>query len=153
MTAKVNPNPCKNPPNTVPYIPADPDSDPSFSDYSLSESSESSDNEYYKWIRGAKKDKNKLWSKTRSDDPIKKCVNITAKILIAAYKSNFVKDEDSLQCRVYFLFFMNSLKIVLSPFSETYMLLMDYPSIRGEELPYHAKNATWKFCMHIYMCK
>ena len=23
------------------------------------------------------------------------------------------------------------------------MLLMEYPSIRGEEIPYYAKNATW----------
>ena len=45
---------------------------------------------------------------------------------------------------------MNSLKIVLSPFSETYMLLMDYPSIRGKEIPYHAENPTWNIlCAYI----
>ena len=48
VTPKVIPNQCSNPPNPLPYIPADPDSDPSFSDSSLSNSSDSSENEYYK---------------------------------------------------------------------------------------------------------
>ena len=42
--------------------------------------------------------------------------------------------EDTLKHRVYLISFINSLKIVLSQFSETYMLLVDYPSIRGEYL-------------------
>ena len=68
------------------------------------------------------------------DDRIKKCAKLTSNIPKAAYKSKVVKlklEEDLLQLRVYLISFMNSLKIILSQFSEKYMLLMDYPSIRG----------------------
>ena len=73
-------------------------------------------------------------------------MKLTAKLLTSAYKSRVINsklDKDQPQLRFYDLSFMNSLKIVLSQFSETYMLLMDYPSIRGRKLPYYAKNATW----------
>ena len=87
-----------------------------------------------------------LWVKTRFYDPIKKWSNITAKLLTLDYKPrvmNFKLDEDLLHHRVYFLSFMNSLPILFSPISELYMLLMDYPSTRGEELPYYSKKSTW----------
>ena len=59
--------------------------------------------------------------------------------------------EDPLQHQVYFLSFMISLKIVLSQFSQAYMLLMDHPSIKGEEIPYYAEKATWNLlCAYIY---
>ena len=45
---------------------------------------------------------------------------------------------------------MNSLEILLSQISETYMLLMDYPWIRGEEIPDYAKKATWNL-LHAYI--
>ena len=45
---------------------------------------------------------------------------------------------------------MNSLKIVLLELTETYMLLMDYPSIIGEELPHDSKKATWNI-LHAYI--
>ena len=48
MTTKLNPKPRYYPPNPVTNVPYDPDSDPSFSDSSLSDSSDSSDDEYYK---------------------------------------------------------------------------------------------------------
>ena len=48
VTARVNTKPRKNPPNPVPYVPIDPNSDPSLSDSSLLDSSDSSDDEYYK---------------------------------------------------------------------------------------------------------
>ena len=121
MTTKGNPNPRNNPTNTVQYVPANPDSDPSFSDYSLSESYDSSDEEYYKGRQRAKKDKNTLWRKTRFYDPIKNCVKLTDKLFKSVYKSKVIKfklGEDPLHCRVYFLLFMNSLKIVLSQFSD-----------------------------------
>ena len=35
------------------------------------------------------------------------------------------------------------INLKISQFSETYILLMDYPSKRGEELPDYDKNATW----------
>ena len=71
----------------------------------------------------------------RFDDPIKKCVKLTSKLLTYAYKQKVVKfklDDYPLHCQVYLLSFTNSIKIVLSTFSETYMLPMDYPFIRGE---------------------
>ena len=45
---------------------------------------------------------------------------------------------------------MNLLKIILSLFKEIYMLIMDYPSIRGEYLSYNAKNSTWNL-FHAYI--
>ena len=63
----------------------------------------------------------------------------------------FKLHEVTVQHRVYFLSFINSLKIVLSQFSETYMLLMEYISIRGEEIPNYSKKAIWKLLMHIYI--
>ena len=57
VTPRDNPRPNKNPPNAVPNVPADPDSDPSSSDFPFSESSDSSDNKYYKQRQHAKKDK------------------------------------------------------------------------------------------------
>ena len=45
---------------------------------------------------------------------------------------------------------MNSLKNVLSPFKLPYMLLMDYPYIREEELSDYAKKGTWNL-LHAYI--
>ena len=70
-TPKRNPKPRNNPPNIVSYEPADPDSDPSLSDFSLSDSSDSLDDDYYKQRRRAKNYKNKRRSKMSFDDPIK----------------------------------------------------------------------------------
>ena len=67
MTPKGNHTPRNNPPNLVSNVPAEPDSDPSLSYYSLSDSSDSSDGEYYKKIRHEKKNR----SKVRFVDPIK----------------------------------------------------------------------------------
>ena len=127
VTPKVNPKPRENTPNLVSY--------PCLSYSSLLDSSDSSDNEYYKQRWHTKKDKNKCRSKIRFNEPIKKYANLTAKILTAVYRWNifkFILDEYPLQRRVYFLSFVNSLKIGLSPFSETFMFLMEYPSIRGK---------------------
>ena len=57
MKPKGNPTPHNNSPNTVPNLPADPDSDPSFPYSSLLYSSDSSENEYYKQKRCAKNNK------------------------------------------------------------------------------------------------
>ena len=87
------------------------------------------------------------------DDSIKNCANLTTKLLTDAYKSkviNFTLDEDPLQRRVYFPSFVNSLKIVLSQFKETYIVLMEYASIRGNDSLDYAKNATWNL-FHSYI--
>ena len=68
-------------------------------------------------------------------------LNITAELISATYKAKVIKlklDGDSLQSWVYFISFMDSLKIILSKFKETYMFLMDYTYIRGRDLPYYA---------------
>ena len=84
---------------------------------------------------------------SRKNDPIKKCARITAKLLKAAHNSKIKKfklDDDPLKHHIYFLYFINTLKIVLSKFKESYMMIMDYPSIRGEDFPEYSKQATWK---------
>ena len=137
----------------VPNVPTEPNSDPIFAGSSLLDSSDSSDDEYYKRISYAKKNKNKRQSKMSFNDPIKNCAKLTAKQLTAAYKSKVVKFklvEDPQQCRVYLLSFISSFKCLLSKFNETYMLLMDYPSIRGEDLPGYAKNTTCNL-LHAYI--
>ena len=55
----------------------------------------------------------------------------------------FKLDKDPLHQRVYFLSLMNPLKIILSQFSEEYMILMEYPSIWGEKVPDYAENSIW----------
>ena len=85
VTPRENTKPRDNPPNPVRNISADPDSDPTLSDYSSSESCDSSDNKYYKRRRRERKDRKKFRSKTRFDDLIKKCVNLTSKLLTYAY--------------------------------------------------------------------
>ena len=81
----------------------------------------------------------------RFHDPIKKCTNFKSKLPIASYKSKvkrFKLDEDPLDLRIYFLSLMNSLKILLSKFKETYILIMDYPSTSREYLPDYDKKDT-----------
>ena len=115
VTPKLNPLPRNNPPNMVPNITVEPDSDPISSYSSLSDSYDSSDNEYYKRIQRAKKHKNKRRSKTCFDDSIKKRATITSNLLIFGYKSKNIKfklDEGPLQRWFYFLSFMNSLKFI-----------------------------------------
>ena len=70
---------------------------------------------------------------------------ITSKLNKAEYNSKvkkFKMEEDLLQFRVYLLKFINSIKIVLSTFNQTCMLLMEYPSIEGEGIPEYSKQAT-----------
>ena len=57
VTPKENPMPRNNPLNLEPNVPADTDSDLSFSYSSLLDSSESSDDEYYKRRRRTKKNR------------------------------------------------------------------------------------------------
>ena len=62
-----------------------------------------------------------------NNEPIKQCAKLIYKLLKAASNYNITKsklDADLLQRWVYLLNFMNSLKIVLSQFKETCMMLM-----------------------------
>ena len=93
----------KDPPNLLPSVPADPDSDPGLSDSSLLDSSKSSYYEHSKQIRFTNNNNNKHQSKKRFD-PIKKCANITSKLLTAAYKKKVIKfrlDKYPLHCQFY----------------------------------------------------
>ena len=55
----------------------------------------------------------------------------------------FKLDEDPLHLRDYLLNLMNSLKIVLSEFKQTCMLIMEYSYKEGEEIQEYTKQATW----------
>ena len=57
VTPRGNPRTRKNLSNSVPDVPAEPDSDPSYSDFSSSDSSDSPDDTYYKRRRRAKENK------------------------------------------------------------------------------------------------
>ena len=43
-------------------------------------------------------------------------------------------DEDSLQRRIYFLTFVESLEIIFSQYTETCEVLLDYPKIEGDAI-------------------
>ena len=80
----------------------DDSSDPSSSDDS--DGSDSSEDSRYR--RRRRKNK-KHWKK----DPIRLCATLTAKLLTVAFKSKMIRfklDEDPLQCRIYFLTFIDS---------------------------------------------
>ena len=107
VTPTGNYTPCNNPPKPVIHVPNDPDSDPSSLDSSFSGSSDWSDSRYFNWIQHKGK---KRWSKSRNNGPIKKCANLTSKLLKYTYNSKvawFKLDKNPLQRRVYFLNFVN----------------------------------------------
>ena len=52
-------------------------------------------------------------------------------------------DEDPLRRRIYFLTFVESLKMIFSQYIETCEVLLDYPKIGGDDIiEDYAKNAT-----------
>ena len=141
---------CNSPTKPLPHIPNDPDPDPSSSYFSLSDSSESF---YPRCCKKRQRTHNKSSITRRNKDPIKECAKFTAKLLEAAWNSKstrFKFDEDTLQHRIYFLNLMNLLKIILSQFKQTYMLIIKYPSITGEDFPDDAKLAIWNL-LHAYI--
>ena len=79
---------------------------------SSSDDSDSSDDSHYR----RKRRKNK---KHREKDPIRLCATLTGKLLTTAYKSKIIRlkmDEDPLQCRIYFLTFIDSLDMIFSQY-------------------------------------
>ena len=50
-------------------------------------------------------------------------------------------DEDTLQRRIYFLPFVESLEMIFSHYTETCEVLIDYPRIGGEDIKYFARKA------------
>ena len=49
-------------------------------------------------------------------------------------------DEDPLQRRIYFLTFVESLEMILSQYTETCELIIDYPEIGGGDIEDYAKK-------------
>ena len=43
-------------------------------------------------------------------------------------------DEDALQCRIYFLVFVEPLEMIFSPYKENCEVLLDYPRIGGDDI-------------------
>ena len=100
------------------------------SDPSSSDDSDSSDDSYYRRKRFKKK-------KHRKKDPIKLCATLTAKFLTTAYKSKIIRfkmDEDPLQCRIYFLTFVESLEMIFSQYKVTCEVLIYYPKTGGDDI-------------------
>ena len=63
----------------------------------------------------------------------------------------FKLDEDPLQCRIYFLTFIDSLNMVFSQYGETYEVLRDYPKLEGGNIKDHAKMAI-RNLLHANSC-
>ena len=111
-----------------------------------SDSSDSSEDSHYRRRRR----KNK---KRRKEDPIRLCATLTAEFLTKAFKSKIIRfkmDEDSLQRRIYFLTFIDSLDMIFSQYRETCEVLLDYPKIGGEGVLRIMQNRPLEtFCMPI----
>ena len=73
----------------------------------------------------------------RKKDPIKLCAGLTEIFLTTAYISKTIKfkmDDDTLQQRIYFLTFVESMEMIFSQYKETCELLLDYQKIGGENI-------------------
>ena len=118
------------------------------SDPPLSDDSDSSNDSYYRCKRCKEK-------KHQKKNLIKQCATLTAKLLTTAYKSKIIRfkmDEDPLQCRIYFLTFVESLEMILSQYTETCEVLLDYPKIGGDDIiEVLQKRLSGIFCMPILM--
>ena len=88
-------------------------------------------------------------------DPIKQSATLTEKLLTTSYKSKVIRfkmDEDPLQCRIYFLTFLESLEMICSQYKETCGVLIDYPKIGGDDIiEDYAKSPSGMFCMQTLM--
>ena len=81
---------------------------------------------------------------TGKRNPIKLCVNLTAKLLTTAYKLKIIKsklDEDPIHRRINFLTFIESLEMIFSQYKETCEVFLDYPKIGGENIKYFLGKA------------
>ena len=77
-------------------------------------------------------------------DPIKLYTRLTEKLLTTAYKSKIIRfkmDEDPLQCRIYFLTFVESLEMIFSQYTETCEVITYYPKIGEGDIEDYAKKA------------
>ena len=49
-------------------------------------------------------------------------------------------DEDPLQCRIYYLTFVESLEMIFSRYTETCEIIIDYLEKKGNDIEYYAKK-------------
>ena len=64
--------------------------------------------------------------------------------MTTAYKSKVVKfklDDDLLQSRIYFLFFIEPLEMIFSQYKENCEVLLDYPKVGEEDITYFVKKS------------
>ena len=103
-------------------------------------SSRDSDSSDYSDYRCKQRKKKSHWK----NDSIKLCARLTEKFLTKAYKLKiiwFKLDEDTLQRRIYFLTFVESLDMIFFQYKETFELLLDYPKIGEEKIKAFSKKA------------
>ena len=61
-------------------------------------------------------------------------------------------DEDTLQSRIYFLTFVESLEMIFSQYTETCEVITDYPKIGGDDIiEDYFKQDIRNLCMQILM--
>ena len=61
-------------------------------------------------------------------------------------------DKDPLQCRIYFLTFVESLEMIFSEYTQTCEVILDYPEIGGEYFfIFFKKRPLEIFCMQKLM--
>ena len=65
------------------------------------------------------------------------------KLLTTVYESNIIRikmDEDPLQCRIYFLTFVESLDMIFSQYTETCEVILYYQKIGGDDIEDYTKK-------------
>ena len=63
---------------------------------------------------------------------------------MTAFKSKIIRfkmDKDTLQRRIYFLTFVESLEMIFSQYTETCEVIMDYPKLGGYDIEDDAKES------------
>ena len=60
-------------------------------------------------------------------------------------------DKDPLQCRIYFIAFVEALEMIFLQYTETCELILDYPNIGGGDIEDYTKIPLGIFCMKTLM--
>ena len=71
------------------------------------------------------------------------CAKLTETFLTTEYKLKILKlklDKDPLQRQIYFLTFKESLVMLFSLYTETCEVIIDYPTIGGDDLKCYVKK-------------
>ena len=71
-------------------------------------------------------------------------------MLTISYKSKIIRfkmDDETIQRRIYFINFVESLEMIFSQYKETCEVLLDYQKIGGENIKDFVKNPLGMFFM------